>query len=110
MTKSTRNPYQASRGFVSDPFVPLYNNLPGEPFTFDETVEELLDYARTLEDMIRGDFNLGNVINEIKGNFLSFVRTGLLAYKVKLWKLYQNGYRSFKIFCEEALVQVGESN
>ena len=102
MTTTIRNPYKVPQGFCSDPFTPLYHQ-PDEKIELEEPFEDLLDYANILEDKIAGDFNLSQIINDIKGNFLSFVRTGLLAYKVKIWKLYRKSYRNFKTFCEEAL-------
>ena len=100
--RRVRNPYKVPQGFSSDPFTPLYQQ-PDEPLALEESLEELLDYANILEDKIAGDFNLHQIVTDIKSNFLSFVRTGLLAYKVKLWKLYRNSYRNFKEFCENAL-------
>ncbi len=99
---ATRNPYKVPLGFVSDPFAPLYQQ-PDEELSEDLSVQLILDYANELDDKIAGDFDLGVVINEIKNNTLSFVRTGLLAFKVKVLKLYREGYRTFKDFCEQAI-------
>ena len=99
---TTRNPYRVPQGFVNDPFAPLYQQ-PDEELSEDLSVQLLLDYAIELDDKIAGDFDLGGVIDQIKNNTLSFVRTGLLAYKVKVLKLWRDGYRSFKEFCEKAL-------
>ena len=102
--KATRkkNPYRAPKGFVPNPFTPLYQEPDVDP-SEDLSVQEILDYALTLEDQIPGDFSLSQVVNEIKSNCLSFVRTGLLAYKVKVYKIYRNVHRNFKEFCEKAL-------
>lgn len=102
--KATRkkNPYRAPKGFVPNPFTPLYQEPDVDP-SEDLSVQEILDYALTLEDQIPGDFSLSQVVNEIKSNSLSFVRTGLLAYKVKVYKIYRNVHRNFKEFCEKAL-------
>ena len=102
--KATRkkNPYRAPKGFVPNPFTPLYQE-PDVDLSEDLSVQEILDYALTLEDQIPGDFSLSQVVNEIKSNSLSFVRTGLLAYKVKVYKIYRNVHRNFKEFCEKAL-------
>ncbi len=104
MTTATRkrNPYRVPRGFVPNPFTPLYHEPDVDP-SEDLSVQEILDYALTLEGQIPGDFNLSQVVNEIKNNCLSFVRTGLLAYKVKVYKIYRNVHRNFKEFCEKAL-------
>ncbi len=104
MTTATRkrNPYRVPRGFVPNPFTPLYQEPDVDP-SEDLSVQEILDYALTLEDQVPGDFNLSQVVNEIKSNCLSFVRTGLLAYKVKVYKIYLNVHRNFKEFCEKAL-------
>ncbi len=102
--KATRkkNPYRVPKGFVPNPFTPLYQEPDVDP-SEDLSVQEILDYALTLEGQIPGDFNLSQVVNEIKSNCLSFVRTGLLAYKVKVYKIYRNVHRNFKEFCEKAL-------
>ena len=97
-----RNPYRVPKGFVANPFTPLYHEPDLEP-SEDLSVQEILDYALTLEGQIPGDFNLSQIVNEIKSNSLSFVRTGLLAYKVKVYKIYRNVHRNFKEFCEKAL-------
>ncbi len=102
MSATTRNPYRMPQGFVSNPFAPLYQQ-PDEELSEDLSVQLILDYANELDDKIAGDLDLGGVINEIKNNTLSFVRTGLLAFKVKVLKLYREGYRTFKDFCEQAL-------
>ncbi|MGK7914695.1 MAG: hypothetical protein AB4038_04000, partial [Prochloraceae cyanobacterium] len=99
---ATRNPYKVPYGFVDDPFVPLYQQLD-EEVSYEPSAQSLLDYAQELEELVPGDFELSEVITEIKGNTLSFVRTGLMAYKVKVLKLYRQSYRSFKEFCEKAI-------
>ena len=102
MSAATRNPYRLPQGYIPNPFDPLYQQ-PDEELCREPSAQALLDYAIELEDQIPGDFELSEVINEIKNNTLSFVRTGLLAFKVKVLKLYRDGYRSFKDFCEQAL-------
>ena len=99
---TTRNPYRVPYGFVSNPFAPLYQQ-PDEELSEELSVQLILDYANELDDKIAGDFDLGGVIDQIKNNTLSFVRIGLLAYKVKVLKLWRDGYRSFKEFCEKAI-------
>ena len=102
MSAATRNPYRVPQGYVLNPFDPLYQQ-PDEELCREPSAQAILDYAIELEDQIPGDFELSDVISEIKNNTLSFVRTGLLAFKVKVLKLYREGYRTFKDFCEQAI-------
>ena len=102
MSATTRNPYRVPNGFVSNPFTPLYQQ-PDQELSEDLSVQQILDYANKLDDKIAGDFDLGGVINEIKNNTLSFVRIGLLAFKVKVLKIYRQSYSTFKDFCEKAI-------
>jgi len=101
-TTTVRNPYKVRPGAVSDPFTPLYF-YSEEDFTLDDASAELFDYGYMIDDMIPGDFNLKAIITDIKSNALSFVRTGLICYKVKFLRLYQKSYSSFKDFCEKAI-------
>lgn len=82
-----------------------FNHLwqPTDQEIIDQNVDEIIDYARTLGDRISGDFDLTQVIFELKDNTYSFVRTGLLAYKVQVYKTYKKVYSSFQEFCEKAL-------
>ena len=102
MSAATRNPYRVPQGYVSDPFAPLYQQ-PDEELSEDLSVQLILDYANQLDDKIAGDFDLGGIINEIKSNTLSFVRIGLIAFKVKVLKIYRQAYSTFKDFCEKAI-------
>jgi hypothetical protein len=97
-----QNSYAVPNGYLINPFNALYQNHDVED-NQELTVQGILDYATNLEGMIVGDFDLDEIILEIKGNFLSFVKTGLLAYKVKFFHLYEKSYKSFKDFCEQAL-------
>jgi predicted DNA binding CopG/RHH family protein len=97
-----QNPYKTNKSFLIDPFTPLYQTSD-EEIPQNESVENLIHYAWSLEECIPGDFDLKTVITEIKSQILSFVRTGLLAYKVKFHKLYRRVHKNFKTFCEKAL-------
>lgn len=101
-TRRIRNPYKTKKGFIADPFASLYQ-APDEDVLQPESVEDLIHYAWSLEESLAGDFDLKTVITEIKSQVLSFVRTGLLAYKVKVFKLYRNVHKNFRVFCEKAL-------
>lgn len=97
-----QNPCKTKKGFLIDPFTPLYQTSD-EEIPQNESVENLIHYAWSLEECIPGDFDLKTIVTEIKGQILSFVRTGLLAYKVKFHKLYRRVHKNFKTFCEKAL-------
>ena len=102
ITRNIHNPYKIKKGFLADPFASLYQT-PDKEILQNESVENLINYAWSLEECIPGDFDLQTVVTEIKGQILSFVHTGLLAYKVKILKLYRKAHKSFKTFCEKAL-------
>lgn len=77
---------------------PLYHPLP-------PSIDDVLTYASELEEE-------GNNItfkwadHEIKNHLLSYVRVGLVAYKVKLYRLYRHSQQKFKTFqeyCEKGL-------
>ena len=97
-----KNYYSAPKGFLLDPFSPLYQASDYE-VSQDDAIQELIQYGLDLEEQIAGDFNLGSVIFEFRNNTFSFVRNGLLMYKVKALKLYKKTYSNFKVFCKEAL-------
>ena len=99
---NTHNPYRTQKGFLVDPFASLYKTSDKE-IAQDESVENLINYAWSLEECISGDLDLQTVVTEIKDQILSFVYTGLLAYKVKIFKLYRRVHKNFKTFCEKAL-------
>lgn len=101
ITGYSQNSYTTEK-FLADPFASLYQ--PSEKRILqDESIENLIDYAYSLEENIPGDFDLQTVITEIKSQVLSFVRTGLLAYKIKFFKLYRKVHKNFRTFCEETL-------
>ena len=97
-----KNPYKRDTTILANPFDFLY--LQSDTgISADDAIQELIDYAIGLEDQIEGDFNLGSLIFEIRNNTLSFVRTGLIAFKIKALKLYKDRFGSFRSFCTEAL-------
>lgn len=93
--------YKKPAGFSSDPFNPLYNT--DNTITNPQFLVDVLDYAQELQSYTVGDFDLPTVITEIKGNFLGFVKTGLMSYLVKTKRLYSMVYDSFEQFCKEAI-------
>ena len=98
-----RNLYQIPQGYVFDPFDVLYNSPDPEEVGLQPFAEELRDYALLMDENIAGDFNLDNMIYEIQENKLSFVRNGLIGFKIKFFKLYEKTHKSFQDFCEKAL-------
>lgn len=72
-----KNYYSAPKGFLLDPFSPLYQASDYE-VSQDDTIQELIQYGLDLEEQIAGDFNLSSVIFEFRNNTFSFVRNGLL--------------------------------
>jgi hypothetical protein len=101
--KTVRNPYKIPQGYVFNPFDVLYNSPDPEEVGLQPFAEELRDYALLMDENIPGDFNLENMIYEIQENKLSFVRNGLIGFKIKSFKLYEKIHKSFQDFCEKAL-------
>ncbi|XLQ12527.1 MAG: hypothetical protein KPI85_09230 (plasmid) [cyanobacterium endosymbiont of Epithemia adnata isolate EadnSB Bon19] len=102
ITRDSQNFYKTKNFFLVDPFASIYQNSKEETLQ-NESIENLINYAWSLEENIPGDFDLQTIVTEIKTQVLSFVRTGLLAYKVKIFKLYRGVHKNFKTFCEEVL-------
>lgn len=79
-----------------DPFEPIYS--------YEQNIQhELYSYACELEDMVYGDFDINTISEDIKLLNLSYVKIGLLAFKVKTKKLYKHISFSFKEYCEKYL-------
>lgn len=97
-----KNPYKKDPTLLASPFDFLYYQSDIE-ISQDDAIQELIDYAIGLDDQIEGDFDLGSLVFEIRNNTLSFVRTGLAAFKIKALKLYKNQFGSFRSFCTKAL-------
>jgi len=97
-----KDPYKKDSTILANPFDFLYQQSD-TGISADDAIQELIDYATELEDQIEGDFNLGSLVFEIRNNALSFVRTGLIAFKIKALKLYKNQFGSFRSFCTDAL-------
>jgi hypothetical protein len=77
---------------ISDP---LYAVLP-------PSIEDLLTYSEEL------DYEGHNItwewaINEIKNHMSGWVRVGLVAAKVRLYRLYKGVYATFQEFCQKRL-------
>jgi hypothetical protein len=82
--------------YSPDPFEPIYS--------YDNSItHELYSYACELEDMVYGDFDLNTISEDIKLFNLSYVKIGLLAFKVKTKKLYKHVCFNFKDYCEQHL-------
>lgn len=97
-----KNPYKTDTTILANPFDFFYQKSDAG-ISRDDAIQELIDYAVGLDDQIEGDFNLDYLVFEIRNNTLSFVRTGLIAFKIKALKLYKNQFSSFRSFCTEAL-------
>jgi hypothetical protein len=97
-----KNPYKTDSTILANPFDFLYQQSDAG-ISQDDAIQELIDYAIELDDQIEGDFNLSSLVLDIRNNTLSFVRTGLIAFKIKSLKLYKNQFGSFRMFCLQAL-------
>ena len=90
--------YQLPEGYQRDPFYFIYQQ-PDTKISEDDAIQELIEYATGLEAQIAGDFDIKHIEFEFRNNMLSFVRNGLLAFKVLSKRLYKDVYTNFKVFC-----------
>jgi hypothetical protein len=97
-----KNYYSAPKGFLIDPFLPLYQT-PDVEISSDQIIQGLIKYGQRISSKISSDYKIKQIVTEIKNNTFSFVRSGLLIYKVKTLKLYKKTYSNFKNFCKQAL-------
>ena len=94
--------YRADPNYIASPFDFLYNHNDVE-ISQDDVIQELVDYAQYLNNRIEGDFNLDAVTSSMREYSFAFVRKGLLAFKIKAFKLYKSQFNSFEQFCKQAL-------
>lgn len=94
----------SGKKYLDNPFNYLYEDA--EQVSERPEIQETIEYALGLEDKISGDFakDLHHEIFEFHYNRLAFVRNGLIAAKIKFWKLYKDiGDGTFASFCKEKL-------
>jgi hypothetical protein len=86
-----------------NPYLPVFFETYAEEngIKWESHIEELVDNARWFDD--DGADNLKYSIFRIKSNSLSFVETGLLAYKIQVKRLWSKSYKNFQDFCKRAL-------
>lgn len=66
------------------------------------TVEDILEYEENL-DTWRNGITYEWATNEIKGHLMNWVRVGLTAYRVRLYRLYKGKYPDWKSYCKDVL-------
>jgi hypothetical protein len=74
---------------------PMYHPLP-------PSVDNILTYAEEL-DYEGHNITFTWATHEISNHLLNWVRVGLVAAKVRLYRLYKGAYRNFQEFCERKL-------
>ena len=90
--------YQIPEDYRKNPFDFIYQQ-PDAEISKDAAIQELIEYATGLESQIAGDFDIGHIEFEFRNNLFSFVRNGLLAFKVLSKRLYKDICTNFKVFC-----------
>ncbi len=100
-----KNPYQLNRDYIPNPANAFYSYGEDVKISESQHIQELHDYVVELEDKIAGDFEINEIIHQIKKDTFGFVRIGLIAFKIKAMKLYKNVSRTYKNFCQEYLHQ-----
>ena len=95
-----KNPYKVKQGYLQSPYrhLGIDNDVP---ISDEDHIQKLLNEAYNLDDKIAGDFELFDLIGEILDYRFGFVRTGLLAYKIKYFRLYKEVSSSFHKFCQQ---------
>lgn len=95
-----KNLYKTKQGYLQSPYrhLGIDNDVP---ISEADHVQKLLDEAEELDSKIAGDFELFDLVGEILDYRFGFVRTGLLAYKIKYFKLYKEVSSSFHGFCQQ---------
>lgn len=104
MNSISNSPAKTSKKYLDNPFNHLYEDTT--EVSNRSEIQETIEYALGLEDKISGDFakDLHHEIFEFRYNRLAFVRNGLIAAKIKFWKLYKDiGDGTFASFCKEHL-------
>lgn len=61
----------------------------------------LIEYSLEFDEYYIEDYDLNSLVDDIKVCRMSFVRMGLIFFKVKYLKLYKSEYSNFKEFCEQ---------
>ena len=96
-----KDPYKLqNKSYSTNPANELYSETDFE-ISSDKAIQELVEYATGLEEQIKGDYSLDNIQFQFRYNLFSFVRNGLLAFKVRSLRLYKITHFNFKFFCKE---------
>ncbi|MGF1487532.1 MAG: hypothetical protein ACFBSE_10625 [Prochloraceae cyanobacterium] len=100
-----KNYYRTPEGYLLNPFDSLYIPSDDIEISSEPAIRELWDYAHDLSEKISGDFDMDYVKFEFRYNSLSFIRNGLLAFKIKSFQLYKKTHSNFKTYCKDVLAQ-----
>ena len=98
-----KNYYSLPEGYLLDPFENFYTNSDEVEISKEPAIRELNEYALNLSEKIAGDFDMDYIKFEFRYNTLSFIRNGLLAFKIKSLRLYKKTHNNFKTYCREIL-------
>lgn len=70
----------------------------------DTPEHELISFAQELDETHISDLSLPQLTYQLKNANYAYIKTGLIAFKVKYLKLYKTlNYNSFKQFCEQVI-------
>lgn len=92
------NPYKVKSGYFPNPSNPLYES--DTEISDAPEIQELIELATDLEEKISGDFNLDSLTFQLRNDSLSYVRQGLILFKIKSMRLYSKVCKTFKEFCQ----------
>ncbi len=97
--------YYAPKAYpgVVDPFSHGLYMIDMDDLEVTKELQELIDYAVFIDEKVETEEDLDWVVSEFRANAFSFVRSGLMAHKVKYLKIYKKQYKSFENFCKNAI-------
>lgn len=99
-----KDPYKRNKDYVANPFDVLYNSFD-EEISSALHIQETVEIARNLDKNTKGDFNLIDLTSRIKLRTLGFVEIGLIAAKIRFYKLYNKKYKNFSYYCKYDLLR-----
>lgn len=92
--------YKINPNYLPNPADSLYH---AEQISSANHVQDIVEEAARLEDRIAAEFDLDELVDRMKINTLAYVKNGLMAFKIKTFKLYKNTHSTFKEFCQQQL-------
>lgn len=94
--------YSQSSDFLINPFDSYYQNRDAQISDRHE-IQQIIYLIEDQENKIAGDYDLDELCELISDHTMAYVKSGLLAAKIRFLKLYKKQYSNFTDFCEQRL-------